>query len=374
MHRWIFGILALAAALLGLLTVFEAPEWLDWQLAILSGEFGYLVALVPLAIVIFVVWSGDRSTLSVATLALGTAACLLLLKPAAQAWRLGRTLPAQLGEAFGPGRPAQPPFSMARLFRRGPAAVPVETLPYSGTLDLDFYRAIGRTPAPCVVVVHSGGWDNGERGEFPAFNRWLAGRGYAVAAITYRLAPASIWPAQRDDILAAVAFLRSHAATLGLDPTRLVLFGRSAGGQLVEATAYEAHDLGLRGVVALYGPADMNFAYRYGREDDVLKSPQLLRQFLGGPPASAQAAYDSASGILAVTPSSPPTLLMHGELDALVWHRQSERLNQKLTDAGAPHLFVSLPWATHAFEYNLNGPGGQLTTYAVDWFLGAVTK
>ena len=65
---------------------------------------------------------------------------------------------------------------------------------------------------------------------------------------------------------------------------------------------------------------------------------------------------------------------MHGELDPLVWHRQSERLDQKLADAGVAHLFVSLPWATHAFEFNINGPGGQLTTFSIEWFLAAVTK
>jgi acetyl esterase/lipase len=374
MLRWIFLLLALASALLGLLTVFKAPDWLDWQLAILAGEFGHRVAFVPLAVVLLVGLGGNRSAVSIATLVVGSAACVLLFKPALEAWRIGRTLPAQLGAVFGPWQPAQPPFSVARLYRRGPEAVPVETMAYSGSLELDFFRALGRTPAPCVIVVHSGGWDNGERSELPDFDRWLARRGYAVAAITYRLAPGSVWPAQRDDILAAVAYVRSHAAALGVDPTRLVLFGRSAGGQLVEATAYAAHDPGIRGVIALYGPADMNFAYKYGKEDDILKSLNLLRQFLGGTPATAAAAYDSASGILQVSHSSPPTLLMHGELDTLVWHRQSERLDRKLADAGVPHTFISLPWATHAFEYNLNGPGGQLTTYAVDWFLGTVTK
>jgi acetyl esterase/lipase len=374
MHRWILLVLTFAAALLGLLTVFKAPEWLDWQLSILAGEFGHWVALLPLAIILFVLWSGERSALSVATLAVGAAAVLLLIKPAVQAWRLGRGLPAQLAAAFGPVQPTEPPFSPFRLYRSGPDAVPVETLTYSGALKLDFYRALGRTPAPCVVVVHSGGWDNGERGELPGFDRWLARRGYAVAAITYRLAPGAVWPAQREDILAAVSFLRTQSARLGIDPSRFVLFGRSAGGQLVEATAYAAPDPSIRAVVALYGPADMNFAYKYGREDDVLQSLHLLRQFLGGTPATVPAAYHSASGIFLVTPSTPPTLLMHGGLDALVWHKQSERLNQRLSDLGVPHLFVSLPWATHAFEYNLNGPGGQITTYTVGWFLDAVTK
>jgi acetyl esterase/lipase len=72
--------------------------------------------------------------------------------------------------------------------------------------------------------------------------------------------------------------------------------------------------------------------------------------------------------------SSPPTLLVHGTIDTLVWHRQSERLAARLSDAGAPNLLVSLPWATHALEYNLSSPSGQLTTYALGWFLAAVCR
>ena len=39
-----------------------------------------------------------------------------------------------------------------------------------------------------------------------------------------------------------------------------------------------------------------------------------------------------------------------------------------------PHAYVALPWATHGCEFNLHGPGGQLTTFALEWFLAAVTK
>ena len=64
------------------------------------------------------------------------------------------------------------------------------------------------------------------------------GLGYAVASIDYRLAPEFKWPAQRDDLLAAIRFLRAHAAALGIDEDRLVLLGRSAGGQIATAAAY----------------------------------------------------------------------------------------------------------------------------------------
>jgi acetyl esterase/lipase len=266
------------------------------------------------------------------------------------------------------------PFSFAGLFAAGPAPVSAETLRYSGELALDFYRAVGKSPAPCVVVIHGGGWDGGSREEIAHFNHWLARAGYAVAAIDYRLAPGAVWPAQRTDTLAALAYLKTHATTLGVDPARFVLLGRSAGGNIAQAVGYTAADPAIRGVIALYAPADLHFAWRYSREDDVLKSPQLLRQFLGGPPEAASSGYDSASGYLHVAKTTPPTLLLHGQLDTLVWHRQSERLAARLAENRVPHVFVSLPWATHAFEYNFAGPGGQLTRFSVEWFLAAVTR
>ena len=71
---------------------------------------------------------------------------------------------------------------------------------------------------------------------------------------------------------------------------------------------------------------------------------------------------------------SPPTLLLHGENDTLVWFRHSVRLEARLEHAGVRCVLVGLPWATHAFEFNLSGPGGQLTTYALERFLAAVVK
>ena len=97
--------------------------------------------------------------------------------------------------------------------------------------------------------------------------------------------------------------------------------------------------------------------------------------FLGGTPRTAGAAYDSASAITLVRPGAPPTLLLQGALDVNVFHRQSEALAEKLAGAGVPHALVSLPWAAHGFDLiGFNTPGGQITTYSVDWFLSAVTR
>ena len=369
MLRWTLFIFSLVLALLSLLTAVKTPDFINWKFALLAQEYGHFLALAPLAIAVFAWRLRDHPpAAALATLALCALALALFLKPAVQARSLARTLPAQLERAFGPAVMRRPAFSFSALFDHDPAPVPVATFNYSGGQELDFYRATSAAPSPCVIVVHGGGWNSGDRGEIRKFDDWLAGHGYAVAAISYRLAPDSIWPAQRDDVLAAVKYIKDHAAALGVDPLSLFLFGRSAGGQIAEATAYAARDPAILGVAAFYAPADMHFAYEWGREDDILKSPKLLREFLGGTPATARSAYDSASGILLVTPATTPTLLVHGELDTLVWHRQSTRLDARLAAAGVPHLFLSLPWATHAVEFNLHGPGGQLATYALEWF------
>ena len=385
MFRWLLLLAALAVVPLGLLTVFKSPDWAPWRLVVLAGEYGHQLALGPLLIAALAWWSrGASAGLATGTALLCAVAFGLLLKPSVEARLLARTLPEKLQKQFGRVELARAPFSFGALFGGVEGPAPVETMKYSGELALDLYRASVRAPAdgpaasgnraPCVIVVHGGGWDGGDRAEIAHFDRWLAGCGYTVASIDYRLAPQFPWPAQRDDVLAAIAFLKKNAAALGVDATRLVLLGRSAGGNIAEAVAYGADAPAVRGVVALYAPADLHFAWAYARDDDVLKSPVLLRQFLGGPPATAEAAYDGASGYLHVGPATPPTLLLHGQLDTLVWHRQSERLDGKLSAAGVPHLFVSLPWATHAFEFNLHGPGGQLTTFALEWFLAAVTR
>jgi acetyl esterase/lipase len=379
MLAWLLLLPALALFTLGLLTVLPSPPWSPWKLAVLAGEFGHWLTLPAGAVLLVAVGPArDGSPIAAAAALLALVATGLLLKPAVQAHRLAATLPGQLAQRFGAcARPPPPAFSSARLFTgHDPTPVAPRTFSVDGGLPLDFYPAIGRNgagPAPIVIVIHGGGWDSGDRHQLPKLNDLLAARGFAVAAISYRLAPQSLWPAQRDDTLAAIAWLKAQAPALGVDAQRLVLLGRSAGGQIAQTVAYTARDPAIRGVVALYAPSDLIFGYENTHEDDMLRSPALMRQFLGGSPQSARANYESASALFHVHPAAPPTLLLHGVNDALAWHRHSARLAARLAEAGVPHCYVALPWATHAFDFNLHGPGGQLTVFALEWFLERVT-
>lgn len=363
---------------LSLLTWVRVPVVVPWRTTVLTGEYGHVLACLAGGWgVLTCVGLGEMTWFGMGGLLISGGAVVAFLRPIAGARRISRRLPDLLALSFGSGELRRPVFSVGKLFAARPQSIPCATHEFAPGLKLDFRRAVNREgAAPCVIMIHGGGWDSGGRVEIPFFNDWLSHQGYATAAIEYRLAPEHLWPAQRDDVLSALDWLKTHATELGIDPQCFVLMGRSAGGQIASAVGYTARDPDIRGVISLYAPHDMPFAWSVSRSDDALNSERLMRQYLGGPPDTPEREerYFSASGHLNIDPERPmPTLLMHGCLDTLVWYRHSERFSASLEEAGHPHVFIELPWATHAFEYNLSGPSGQLTTYAVRRFLDSVT-
>ena len=85
---------------------------------------------------------------------------------------------------------------------------------------------------PCLVIVHGGGWHNGDKTKFRALSTKLAGRGYVVAAIEYRLADEAAFPAAIHDCLAAVRFLRANSEKYHIVADKIGAVGGSAGGHL----------------------------------------------------------------------------------------------------------------------------------------------
>ena len=361
-----------------LLIFFDLQYPILWKISIGATEYGHWFVFVPLSLAILCRF---QNTLSGTTTVISLITAAIFLFPHFSAMSLSRTLSVRIEQAFGKAAEAKDTgeaFRWSRLWF-GPSPVfpaPVrEVYAHNGGEEqyLLFFRSASKKSSPCIVVVHTGGWDSGSPDEFGTMNHHLASQGYAVASISYRFAPKWTWPAQKEDAIAALSFLKKNAERLGIDPTRFVLFGRSAGGQIAEATAYSAHDPSIKGCIAFYTPADMNFAYEHlSPEPDILDSRTLLQNYLDGPQNAVRENYDDASSYDHISEHTPPTLLIHGAKDPLTWYRQSERLSQKLTEFFVPHLYIELPWGTHAFDYNFNGPGGQISRFAVERFLSSV--
>ncbi|MEE2904298.1 MAG: alpha/beta hydrolase [Myxococcota bacterium] len=264
-------------------------------------------------------------------------------------------------------------FRLADLFDFSSKKQVIERHTYKNeeqvTLELEFYNAQANAQRPLVVMIHGGSWNSGDYTQLPAINHYLASKGFAVAALTYRLAPEFVFPAQLDDISDALTWLTERSVQFGFNPSCVVLGGRSAGGHLALTAAYGQPELNVRGVFAYYAPNDMNWSWENPAPSHILDTPKTLSEFLGGTPATATTAYALASPYQFVDGQVPPTLLIHGGMDRLVSIRQSRRLVDKLNSLDVKTALVHLPWATHGCDANLNGPSGQISTWAIEQFL-----
>lgn len=369
---------AMLCAILALHVVVLIDTRLNWQLMLLATEYGHRIAVLAIVLACTGMFIRRRDELAGTALLLGSA--FVLLMPVWQMGRITRRLPAEMHAAFGEKAARQEqaaPVTSLWLGMGKPAAKRAEAFVYAEPsrgkpLRLHFFRAQHRNPAPCIIVIHGGGWENGSATEFPLWNAYWSAQGYAVACVEYRLAPEHHWPAPLEDMQHAMAWLKAHADELGIDPTRFVLLGRSAGGQIASASAVTLRDPAIRGCIAIYAPHDMFFARRFAFEEDVLNSLRLLRNYLGGDPEAAEENYHTASAFLLAGADTCPTLLLHGTRDTFVWNMQSRRYAQRLGGLGVKHHLIEMPWAVHGFDWPYDGPGGHITRIAVDGFLNAV--
>lgn len=161
-----------------------------------------------------------------------------------------------------------------------------------------FMPANGRQTHPCLLLVHGGGWHNGDKTKFRALAIALAKKGFVTAAIEYRLAEESPFPAAVYDCFAAVRYFRANASRFGIDGDRIGAVGGSAGGHLVGLMASAAnnpkltekggnqiHSARIQAAVVMAGPMEMLTGSvakrsRSGTSDPAINNPP------GGKPKS----------------------------------------------------------------------------------------
>jgi acetyl esterase/lipase len=126
---------------------------------------------------------------------------------------------------------------MVRLHQRANFSMktaPLLNLAYGPDVrhKVDLFPAGGTAPGKLVLYIHGGGWVTGGKAAGPKLSRVLKPAGYAVAALTYRFAPATDMAGIMQDVAQAAAFLMQGAEGFGLAPDRFVVQGHSAGGHL----------------------------------------------------------------------------------------------------------------------------------------------
>jgi acetyl esterase/lipase len=260
-----------------------------------------------------------------------------------------------------------------------PAAQQIETRPgiayatHDGIALLgDLYLPAGAGPFPALVAAHGGGWQAGARSAFQFWGPYLAARGYALFAISYRLAKKGqkMFPQAVQDVLAAVQFVRGSAGEIKVDSERIGLFGASAGAHLaglgalgagseIFKNAYpnDAHaavSTKVKALIGVYGVYDLvEMWQRYQ-----LQSPREnnIENFMGCAPMEDPRRYFDASPINYATFANNHigVFLSVGTEDDLVNRRaQTDALLLRLKQAnffvrpcivqGAPHYWLNDP-------------------------------
>ncbi len=235
----------------------------------------------------------------------------------------------------------------------------------------DLYLPQGTSAHPAIVAVHGGGWQAGSRDIYRYMGPYLAERGYAVFSIDYRLTHdgQNCFPAAIHDVRAAVQWLRSHAADLPIDPTRIALMGDSAGAYLAAMVAlagdtaefanayrddpYASVSTAVKAVVGVYGVYDLIAQW----EHDLVSRPadNITHNFIGFPPMQDRRAWYAASPIAHATFAASGTacLLAHGTSDDIVDPEQTEAFLRALKQSrfyvrrivipSAPHFWMADP-------------------------------
>jgi acetyl esterase/lipase len=241
--------------------------------------------------------------------------------------------------------------------------------------QLDLYLPAGKGPFPVVIYIHGGAFRFGDKrehiGGLADDIRRLHAEGIAIASINYRMSGEAPFPAAVADTKAAIRWLRSHAQELGIEPTEIGLWGKSAGANLAlmagltggDSTLYDAK-LGMtdvsdhvQAVVSMYAPTDFLTMDRQllaspcsksAAGHDKADSPESV--YIGAPIQQSQELARHASPISQVSAAAPPTLLQAGTADCVVPGAQSQELFDALLPlVGAERVkLMMLPGATHA--------------------------
>ena len=374
--------LLLILFILSLVNFFPVPTKETWYAGIAVSEFPWIFMLAAL---LLLTWIFFAKRFRIISFIFGVITLVTLSASVIGAYNVGNDLGKKLENSFGitdadlKGFHQAKPFSFFQMLTgNGARAIPFTTYHYAVhegvDLTLNFSPSAIEGVRPCLIVVHGGSWRRGDNSEIAAVNNYFANAGYQVATINYRLAPKFHSPAPQDDVHAAFTWLRNHAAELKIDTNNFVLTGRSAGAQIVLTMAYTGNENGVKGVAAFYGANDMIWSYDHPDRMAIMDSREVQRDFLGGSPTEVPDRYSAESPLLHVTSQTIPTLLVHGKNDAHVYYEQSVRLSKKLDEYKVKNFLLTLPWATHGCEYNLNGPSGQLSMYSMERFFYAVTQ
>jgi acetyl esterase len=208
-----------------------------------------------------------------------------------------------------------------------------------------------------VIYGHGGGW---VLGGFETHDdmcaEMAAGADCIVVLVDYRLAPEHPHPAQLEDMLKVWRWMQQHGASHGIDPTRIIAAGDSAGGQMSAALALTLRDLGLpplHAMVLIYPGLGANMetaSYVRNANAPSLSRDEMkfyLDAFLGPDDSPARRDEKALPLLAASFANLPPAFITVAEHDPL--HDDGVMFHEKLLQGGVPSQLQREPALGHSY-------------------------
>jgi acetyl esterase/lipase len=225
--------------------------------------------------------------------------------------------------------------------------------------------AQGPTGRSVVVFVHGGGFTRGSKHTpgspfYDNIGVWAVRHGLVGVTINYRLAPQFQWPAGIEDLTLLTRWVRDHAHEYGGNPTKIFLWGHSAGAAHV--ADYLAHAVNTGADPGIAGAILTSGFYDLGGEVSIWKEYY-------GDDISQYAARSSLPGLLK---TATPLLVTYAELDPDSFKSQTRGLIEARSREGRPVHSVLLAGHSHISETYAVGTGDEsLSGPVLDFIQGA---
>jgi acetyl esterase len=209
--------------------------------------------------------------------------------------------------------------------------------------------------APGLVFFHGGGWVIGDLDTHDVVCRKLADEGQLIViSVDYRLAPEHKFPAAVDDAITATTWIAGHAKELGIDASRLVVGGDSAGGNLAAVVAISARDgdgPAITGQVLIYPATDFAMTHPSHREPEtsILLTHSVIRWFrdhyLNG--ISDISDWRASPARATTFAGLPPAYVLTAGADPL--RDEGDEYARRLKEAGVAVTYRTFPGQFHGF-------------------------
>lgn len=133
---------------------------------------------------------------------------------------------------------------------------------YKNHINLRLYKPEGKPPFPVVLFFHGGGWVWGNLENHGSLCSQIANlSSCAVISVDYHLAPDHKFPEPAEDCYCAFIWTLENSHKYGCDPSRLVVCGDSAGGNLAAVITHMARDRGVSSIryqILMYPVLDLS--------------------------------------------------------------------------------------------------------------------